>query len=112
MSKYISKYAPHQTLKIPNLEQYAPIFPKGTGTGPIPKRVRKIPESFCWFCHESAHLGYVSYIITHFLSLIQLSKVLKGWRTEPFNRSSVHYHNDPKFSDRQVDNVDPDQTTP
>ena len=41
MSKYISKYAPHQTLKIPNLEQYAPIFPKGTGTGPIPKRVRE-----------------------------------------------------------------------
>ena len=31
-------------VKIPNLEQYIAIFPKGTGTGPIPKRVRKIPE--------------------------------------------------------------------
>ena len=43
MSKYISKYAPHQTVKIPNLEQYVAIFPKGTGTRPIPKKVRKIP---------------------------------------------------------------------
>ena len=45
MRKYISKYAPHQTVKISNLEQYVAIFPKGTGTGPIPKSVRKIPES-------------------------------------------------------------------
>ena len=43
MSKYISKYAPHQTVKIPDLEQYVTIFPKGTGNGPVPKRVRKIP---------------------------------------------------------------------
>ena len=45
MSKYISKYAPHQTVKIPNLEQYVAIFPNGTGTGPVPKRVRNIPAS-------------------------------------------------------------------
>ena len=45
MSKYISKYAPPQTVKIPNLEQYVAIFPKGTGTGPVPIRVRKIPDS-------------------------------------------------------------------
>ena len=44
MSKYISNYTPHQMVKIPNLEQYVAIFPKGTGIGPIPKRVRKIPE--------------------------------------------------------------------
>ena len=43
MSKYISKYAPHQMVKISNLKQYVAIFPKGTGTGPVPKRVRKIP---------------------------------------------------------------------
>ena len=30
-------------MKIPNLEQYVAIFPKGTSTGPVPKRVRKIP---------------------------------------------------------------------
>ena len=32
-------------VKIPNLEQYVAIFPKGTGTctGPVPKKVRKIP---------------------------------------------------------------------
>ena len=48
ISKYISKYAPHQTMKIPNLEQYVAIFPKGTGTGPVPKRVRKIHESKCF----------------------------------------------------------------
>ena len=47
MSKYISKYAPHQTVKIPNLEQYVAIFHKGTGTGPVSKRVRKIPVLNC-----------------------------------------------------------------
>ena len=31
-------------VKIPNLEQYVAIIPKGTGTGPVPKRVRKIPD--------------------------------------------------------------------
>ena len=41
-------------MKIPNLEQNVAIFPKGTGTRPVPKRVRKIPEwrlimkSFLW----------------------------------------------------------------
>ena len=30
-------------VKIPNLGQHAAIFPKLTGTGPIPQRVRKIP---------------------------------------------------------------------
>ena len=43
MSKCISIYAPHQTVKIPNLEQYVAVFPKGTGTEPVPKKVRKIP---------------------------------------------------------------------
>ena len=46
MNKYISKYAPQQTAKIPNLEQYVAVFPKGTGTGPVPKKVRKIPDIF------------------------------------------------------------------
>ena len=31
-------------MEIPNLEQYVTIFPKGSGTGPDPKRVRKIPD--------------------------------------------------------------------
>ena len=30
-------------MKIPNLEQYVAIFPKGAGTGHVPKRDRKIP---------------------------------------------------------------------
>ena len=54
-------------VKIPNLEKYVAIFPKGTGTGPVPKRVRKIPaqadpslhcphKPFCWFCPEAVQM--------------------------------------------------------
>ena len=54
MSKYISKYAPHQMVKIPNLEQYVAIFPKGTCTGPDPKRVRKIPACINFLRYRAA----------------------------------------------------------
>ena len=42
-------------MKIPSLEQYVAIFPKGTGTGPVPKSVRKIHE---WAWVMAVSLNY------------------------------------------------------
>ena len=78
MSKYTSKFTSHQTLKIPNLEQYVAIFPKGAGTGPVPKRVRKIP----------AILDPISSFIPR--SLVNM----KGSQSPEFNQICFNLYND------------------
>ena len=67
-----------------NLEQYVAIFPKGTGTGPVPKRVRKIPASQL-FCQQESWRD-------QFLHNLQQSWVLvvaESWKSwlEPNYRS-------------------------
>ena len=37
-NKHITK-----KVKLPNLDQYVVTFPKRTGTGPVPKSIKKIP---------------------------------------------------------------------